>query len=54
VIVGSIEVLFLVMTGSLAWASYFEGYLLPAFIGNVIGGVSLVSALNHAQVVSGR
>ena len=54
VIVGSIEVLFLVMTGGLPWTSYFAGYFLPALIGNVIGGVALVSALNHAQVVSGK
>ena len=54
VIIGSIEVLFLVMTGALPWTNYLVGYLVPAFIGNVIGGVSLVSALNHAQVVSGK
>lgn len=54
VIVGSIEVLFLVMTGGMPWLSYAIGYLLPAFIGNVIGGVALVSALNHAQVVAGK
>lgn len=29
------------------------GYLAPTFIGNVIGGVALVAAINHAQVVSG-
>jgi hypothetical protein len=26
----------------------------PAFIGNVIGGVALVAAINHAQVISGK
>jgi formate/nitrite transporter FocA (FNT family) len=26
--------------------------MLPALIGNTIGGVLLVSALNHAQVIS--
>jgi formate/nitrite transporter FocA (FNT family) len=26
--------------------------LFPVLIGNIIGGVSLVTALNHAQVVS--
>lgn len=54
VIVGSVEVLFLVMTGAMPWTTYAVSYLVPAFIGNVIGGVALVSALNHAQVVSGR
>jgi formate/nitrite transporter FocA (FNT family) len=54
VIAGSTEVLFLVMTGSLSWWSFFAGYMIPALLGNIIGGVSLVSALNHAQVVSGE
>ena len=53
VIAGSIEVLFLVMTGAQSWASYFAGYLIPALFGNIIGGVALVSALNHAQVIAG-
>ncbi len=54
VIVGSIEVLFLVMIGEIAWTHYFFGYFTPALIGNIIGGVALVSVLNHAQVVSGK
>ena len=54
VIVGSVEVLFLVMTGGLAWSAYLAGYFVPTLIGNVIGGVALVSALNHAQVISGK
>ncbi len=53
VIAGSIEVLFLVMTGAQSWWSYFGGYLMPTLIGNILGGVALVSALNHAQVMSG-
>jgi formate-nitrite transporter family protein len=53
VIAGSVEVLFLVMTGVEPWGAYFTGYLIPALIGNIIGGVALVSALNHAQVISG-
>lgn len=54
IIVGSIEVLYLVMGGQLAWPAFAAGYALPTLIGNVLGGVSLVSALNHAQVVSGQ
>jgi formate-nitrite transporter family protein len=53
VIAGSVEVLYLVMTGTKSWMSYAGGYFLPALIGNIVGGVALVSALNHAQVVSG-
>jgi formate/nitrite transporter FocA (FNT family) len=54
VVVGSVEVLFLVMTGIKTWGSFLLGYMLPTLLGNIIGGVSLVSALNHAQVVSGH
>ena len=30
------------------------GLFLPTLLGNILGGVSLVSLLNHAQMVSGR
>jgi formate/nitrite transporter FocA (FNT family) len=53
IIAGSIEVLFLVTTGQLAWTAFAAGYAIPTLIGNILGGVSFVSVLNHAQVVSG-
>jgi formate/nitrite transporter FocA (FNT family) len=53
VVVGSVEVLFLVMIGAKSWLSFLAGYMIPTLIGNIIGGVALVSAVNHAQVVSG-
>jgi formate-nitrite transporter family protein len=52
IIAGSIDVLFLVTTGALPWTQYFGGYMVPTLLGNILGGVSLVAALNHAQVVS--
>ena len=30
------------------------GYLLPTLVGNVLGGVTIVAALNHAQATSGE
>jgi formate/nitrite transporter FocA (FNT family) len=53
IIAGSVEVLYLVMAGVKSWSSYLGGYMAPTLIGNIIGGVALVSALNHAQVISG-
>jgi formate-nitrite transporter family protein len=53
IIAGSVEVLFLVMAGEKNWFAYLGGYMAPTLIGNIIGGVALVSALNHAQVVAG-
>ncbi len=54
VIAGSVEVLYLVVAGSLPWNHWAVSYFLPTLLGNILGGVSLVSVLNHAQVVSGH
>ena len=53
IIAGSVEVIFLVMVGAASWTSVAWGYMLPTLIGNIIGGVSLTAAINHAQVVAG-
>lgn len=53
VVAGSIEVLYLVTTGAASVSTFFGRFLVPALLGNIVGGVSLVAALNHAQVVSG-
>jgi formate/nitrite transporter FocA (FNT family) len=47
VIAGSVDKLLLVTTGQLSVGGYLWGFLAPSLIGNVIGGVSLVAALNH-------
>ncbi len=54
IIAGSVEVLFLVVTGGLSIGGYLLDYMLPTLFGNILGGVSLVAALNHAQVVAGK
>lgn len=54
VVAGSVEVLYLVFTGAHAWSDWAVSYFLPTLLGNVVGGVALVSLLNHAQVVAGR
>lgn len=52
VIAGSIETLFLVATGEITLLHYFGHFMIPVLIGNTIGGVLLVAALNHAQVAT--
>ena len=52
VIAGSIETLFLVARGELSAGGYVVRYLLPSLVGNIIGGVSLVAAVAHAQYVA--
>jgi formate/nitrite transporter FocA (FNT family) len=47
VIAGSVDKLFLVWRGQMSAGAYLGRFLLPSFLGNVIGGVSLVAALNH-------
>jgi len=54
IIAGSVEALYLVWAGQLAWISYLTGYMIPTLTGNILGGVALVSAVNHAQVVAGQ
>lgn len=49
IIAGGIKAFYLVVTGDLALFRCINFYLIPTVIGNVIGGVSLVAALSHAQ-----
>jgi formate-nitrite transporter family protein len=50
VIAGSGEAAVAAMQGAIGWQDYALGFLLPAFIGNSVGGVVFVALLNHAQV----
>ena len=54
IVAGSTNALFLVMTNSVSWGTYFMEFFVPTLLGNIIGGVSLVAALGHAQVVGGK
>jgi formate/nitrite transporter FocA (FNT family) len=54
IIAGSIEALFLVMTGHVSWFTFATNYMLPTLAGNCIGGVSMVAVVNHAQAVAGE
>lgn len=53
IIAGAVEVFALAASGEKSWLTVLGGYLAPTLAGNIIGGVTLVAALNHAQVVSG-
>ncbi len=54
IVAGGINVFYLLSTGQTSLWRSFADFLIPAFIGNVIGGVSLVAALAHAQFISGE
>jgi formate/nitrite transporter FocA (FNT family) len=50
VIAGSVEALYSVLAGDTSWAAYGGRFLLPTLLGNTVGGVALVAALNYGQV----
>ena len=54
IIAGSTTMLYLVVTHSISWGTYFVSFFFPTLLGNILGGVSLVAALGHAQVVGGK
>lgn len=54
IIAGSTTAMFLVAMRSVSWATYFTQFFIPTLLGNIIGGVSLVAALGHGQVVGGK
>lgn len=52
VIAGSVDASFLVFSDQADVADYLWRFLTPTLIGNVVGGVTLVAALNYGQVAS--
>jgi len=49
-IAGSVEAFYRAITGTAGWGEMFGGFVLPALLGNAIGGVLLVALFNYAQV----
>jgi formate/nitrite transporter FocA (FNT family) len=54
VIAGSSEVFYAAFRGEVSWVAALAGFVLPSLIGNMVGGITLVAALNHAQATSGH
>lgn len=52
-IASSAEIMAAVLSGHLHYANYFQ-WLLPATLGNIVGGVAIVSLLNYGQVRIGK
>ena len=53
IIAGAVEVFALAAAGQAAWTAVLGDYVAPTLLGNVLGGVTLVATLNHAQVMAG-
>jgi len=54
IIAGSATMFYLVFMKTISWRTYFGNFFVPTLLGNILGGVSLVAALGHAQVVGGK
>jgi formate/nitrite transporter FocA (FNT family) len=50
IVAGSVDAFYLVATGEIDFAKYATGFFVPTLVGNVVGGVTLVSVLNFGQV----
>lgn len=49
-IAGSVEAFYRAATGTAGWGEMLGGFVIPALLGNAIGGVLLVALFNYAQV----
>ena len=54
VIAGSTAVFYLVAAKTTSVGTYLSTFFLPTLLGNIVGGVSLVAALGHGQVLGGK
>jgi formate/nitrite transporter FocA (FNT family) len=54
IIAGSIEALYVVFSNQASWAAFVSAFFIPTLIGNTIGGVTFVAAINYAQVASDK
>jgi formate/nitrite transporter FocA (FNT family) len=50
IVVGSVEVWYLVFTGDLPWQAFIWPFALPTLVGNIIGGTFIFALLSHAQI----
>ena len=53
-IAGSVEAFWLSARGAAEWGTVTAEFIVPALLGNIVGGVLLVALLNHGQVKHGR
>jgi formate/nitrite transporter FocA (FNT family) len=51
VVAGSTEAAYATLYGFAPFSAYLLKFLLPTLLGNIVGGVTLVSLLNHGSVL---
>ena len=52
-IAGSVEAFYLAARGIYGWGMMAGSFIVPAILGNIVGGVVFVALLNHGQVAHG-
>ncbi len=52
IVVGSVEIFYLVFSGHLPWQNYLYPFALPTLAGNIIGGTFIFTLISHAQIRS--
>ncbi|HHQ6553425.1 TPA: formate/nitrite transporter family protein [Serratia fonticola] len=50
IVVGSVEILYLVFSGTLPWQEFFYPFAIPTLAGNIIGGSFIFALISHAQI----
>ncbi|MFR0653008.1 formate/nitrite transporter family protein [Pantoea sp. SIMBA_079] len=50
IVVGSVEVLYLVFAGTVPWQEFFWPFALPTLLGNITGGTLIFALISHAQI----
>ncbi len=49
-IAGSVEAFYVALSHGASWAMAIDNFVVPAVLGNIVGGVLFVALLNHGQV----
>jgi len=50
IVVGSVEILYLVFNGVIPWQEFFYPFAIPTLAGNIIGGTFIFALISHAQI----
>lgn len=50
IVVGTVEILYLVFTGALPWQEFVWPFALPTLAGNICGGTFIFALLSHVQI----
>lgn len=50
IVVGSVEIFYLVFNGDIPWQEFIWPFALPTLAGNIIGGTFIFALISHAQI----